>query len=138
MVERLHGVEEEKSIIDPLLEKSRQQEQKVLELQEKIVQKISQKQKNISNVKEITKKVKDFFDKKLAVINLVDKVNKDRDELEKSLMELIKKAKSFQLSAKGADVGKQMIDLEKKFGEVDKKKSMFESELKELTASFRQ
>ena len=58
--------------------------------------------------------------------------------MEKSLIELIKKAKSFQLSAKSGDVGKQMIDLEKKFDEVDKKKSIFESELKELNASFRQ
>ena len=130
-------VEEEKSIIDPLIEKSQEQEAKVLELQEKIVQKIAQKQKKVSNVKDITKKVNDFFSKKLAVVNMVDKVNKDRDELEKSLVELIKKAKSFQLTASKGDVGRQMIDLEKKFDEVDKKKKQFESELKEFGSVFR-
>ena len=36
------------------------------------------------------------------------------------------------MSSKSKDVGKDMIDLEKKFDEVDKKKSDFESELKKL------
>ncbi|MBI2657306.1 hypothetical protein HYX08_01275 [Candidatus Woesearchaeota archaeon] len=130
-------VEEEKSVIDPLIEKSKEQEKKVLELQEKIVQKIAQKQKKVSNVKDITRKVEDFFRKKLAVVNLVDKVNKDRDDLEKSLIELIKKAKSFQLSASKGDVGRQMVELEKKFSEVDNKKAQFESELKEFSTVFR-
>jgi chromosome segregation ATPase len=130
-------VEEEKAVIDPLIDKSKEQEKKVLELQERIVQKISQKQKKVSNVKNVTKKVEDFFRKKLAVVNLVDRVNKDRDELEKSLIELIRKAKSFQLSASKGDVGKEMIDLEKKFDEVDKKKSQFESELKEFGSVFK-
>ncbi|MBS3101264.1 hypothetical protein J4204_03955, partial [Candidatus Woesearchaeota archaeon] len=130
-------VDEEKAIIDPLIERSKEHERKVLELQERILNKISQKQKNVANVKIITKKVNEFFQKKLAVVNLVDNVNKDRDELEKLLIELIKKAKSFQLSAKSGDVGKQMIDLEKKFNEVDRKKVEFEAELKELSSFIR-
>ena len=59
-------VEEEKSAIDPLLERSREQEKKVLELQSKIVKKIAQKRKNASSAKDITKKVENFFNKKLA------------------------------------------------------------------------
>ena len=130
---RAHA-EEEKSAIDPLIEKSRAQEQKMIELQEQIVEKIALKQKNVLNISEVTKKVNNFFEKKLAFVSLIDKINKDRDELEKSLIELIKKAKSFQLTAKGSDVGKEMEELEKKFNEVDKKKSVFEDELKKLTA----
>ncbi|MBS3105706.1 hypothetical protein J4234_05605 [Candidatus Woesearchaeota archaeon] len=130
-------VDEEKSIIGPLIEKSQEQERKVLEIQDKITRKIAQKQKSVADVKNVTKKVREFFDKKLAVVNLVDRVNKDRDDLEKSLIELIKKAKSFQLTAKSGDVGKQMVDLEKKFGEVNKKKFQFEAELKELGSFIR-
>ena len=130
-------VDEEKSIIDPLLEKSREQEKKVLELQEKIIKKISQKQKSVSRASELTKKINDFFKKKMVVANLVDKVNKDRDELEKSLIELIKRAKSFQLSAKSGDVGKEMGEVEKKFNDVDKKKKIFEEELGQLTSFFK-
>ena len=70
-------------------------------------------------------------------MNLVDKVNKDRDDLEKSLIEMIKKAKSFQLSAKSGDVGKEMVDLEKRFNEVEKKKAQFEGELKEFGSVFK-
>jgi len=81
--------------------------------------------------------VEEFFNKKLAVMNLVDKANKDRDELEKSLIELIKKAKSFQLTAKSGDVGKQMIELEKKFNDVGRKKTEFDAELKQFTSYFK-
>lgn len=129
--------EEEKSIIEPLIIKSQEHEKKLLLLQDQIIKKIAQRQSNVLDVKKLTKKVRDFFDKKLAVVGLVDKINKDRDELEKSLIELIKKAKSFQLTAKGSDVGRQMIELEKKFSEVDRRKSQFEGELKELTSFFK-
>ena len=130
-------VDEEKSIMAPLIEKSKEQERKVLEIQDKIIKKIAQKKKKVADVRNVTKKVKEFFDKKLAVVNLVDRVNKDRDELEKSLIELIKKAKSFQLTSKSGDVGRQMIDLEKKFSDVNKKKTQFEEELKKLGSFIR-
>lgn len=130
-------VEEDKQSLVPLIEKSKDQERRMIELQSQIVKKLAQKQKNVSNVKEITKKVNEFFNKKLAVVSLVDKVNKDRDELEKSLIELIKKAKAFQLSAKGSDAGREMLELEKKFEEVNKKKSLFEEELKKFASFFR-
>lgn len=130
-------VEEEKSAIGPLVEKSREQQRKVFELQEQIARKISQKQKNVSGAKDITKKINAFFEKKMAVANLVDKVNNDRDELEISLINLIRKAKSFQLTVKSGDIGKQMLELEKKFKEVDKKKVNFETELKQLISFFK-
>ena len=130
-------VENEKSSIEPLIEKSKEQERKMLQLQDDIIRKIAESKKNVSNVQDVTTKVNNFLNKKLAVINLVDKVNRDRDDLEKTLMELIKKAKAFQLTSKGGDVGKEMIELEKKFGEVDKKKTTFEDELKKLTSFFR-
>lgn len=136
MEEIKQHVSEEKSAIEPLVEKSKEQEKKVLELQEKIIKKIAQNQKNFANVKLVTKRVKDFFDKKMYIVNFIDTINKDRDDLEKTLIELIKKAKSFQLSAKSGDIGKQMIELERKFNEVDKKKSIFEEELKKLASFF--
>ena len=131
------SVENEKSSISPLMEQSEELEKKMVELQDKIIKKISQNPKNESEIKEMTRKIKEFFDKKFVIVNLVDKVNKDRDDLEKSLIELIKKAKSFQLTTKQANMGNDMVDLEKKFNEVDKKKEMFEDELKKLTSLFK-
>lgn len=130
-------VEGEKLIIDSLIGKSKDQEKKIFELQDKIIKKISEKQKKIANVNEATKKMNEFFSKKLAVVDMVDRINKDRDELEKSLIDLIKKAKSFQLSARSGDVGKQMIELEKKFEEVDKKRTQFDQELKEFGSVYK-
>lgn len=130
-------VEEEKSAIGPLIEKSKEQEKKVFELQSHILKRIAESQRSATNVKEIIGRVNAFFDKKLAVANLVDKVNKDRDELEKELIGLIKKAKAFQLTAKSSDAGRDMADLGKKFEEVDKKKGVFEEELKKLSSFFK-
>ena len=129
--------EEEKSQVNSLVGKSKEQEKKMLELQDIILKKLSDKQKNVSNVNSIIKKVNKFFAKKLAIINLVDRVNKDRNDLERSLIDLIKKAKSFQLTAKSSNLGKELIDLEKKFNEVDRKKNIFMIELKKFTSIFR-
>jgi len=78
-----------------------------------------------------------LFEKKLGALDLIYRVNKDRDELEKDLMDLIKKAKSFQLTMKKGDISKDMVELEKKFSEVNKKKGVFEDELKRLTSFFK-
>jgi len=130
-------VEEEKLIIDNLVSKSKEHEDKAAQIQESIIKKITSNQKNFDSVNEITKKVNDFFSKKLSLVNLVEKVNKDRDELEKSLIELIRKAKSFELSSRSGNVANDMVDLEKKFNEVDKKKENFEKELKDLASFFK-
>ncbi len=129
-------VNEEKVVIEPLIQKSREQEKKVIELQDKILNKIAENEKSVSSAKSVTGKFKSLFEKKLVAMDLIYKVNKDRDDLEKNLMDLIKKAKSFQLTMKKGDIGKEMVDLEKKFSEVDKKKSVFEIELKKLISVF--
>ncbi len=129
-------INEEKIVIEPLIQKSREQEKKVTEIQDKILKKIAENEKSVSNAKSVTGKFKSLFEKKLMALDLIYKVNKDRDDLEKNLMELIKKAKSFQLTMKKGDVGKEMVDLEKKFSEVDKKKGVFETELKKLISIF--
>ena len=129
--------EEEKSQVNYLVGKSKEQEKKMFELQDVILKKLSDKQKNVSNVNSIVKKVNEFFAKKLAVIDLVDRVNKDRNDLERSLMDLIKKAKSFQLTAKSGNFGRELIELEKKFNEVDRKKNIFMIELKKFSSIFK-
>ena len=129
--------EEEKTLVDTILEKSKEEERKILEIQNKILSRISNDQKKFTNAKDITNKFKIIFEKKLGAMNLIYKLNKDRDELETNLMELIKKARSFQLTMKKGDIGKDMLELEKKFIEVNKKRGTFEMELKKLTTLFR-
>tara|TARA_Y100000310_G_scaffold255534_1_gene263032 strand:- start:25249 stop:26391 length:1143 start_codon:yes stop_codon:yes gene_type:complete len=130
-------VEKEKELIQPLLEQSENQMQKIKELQETIIKKIASKENKMKDVKEASKKMKAFFNKKLGVMNFIEKINKDRDDLQNELIDLVKKARSFQLSSKSRNTGNQIIELEKKFKDVNDKKKVFEKELKKLGAFFK-
>ncbi len=130
-------IEKERSLIEPLVNQSRVQMEKIKELQEAVIDKIESKEKKLSKAKKASKKMKEFFNKKMGVLGLIEKVNKDRNDLERELIELIRKAKSFQLSSKSRDVGMEIEGLEKKFKDVDDKKKAFEQELKKLGAFFK-
>ncbi len=130
------NVEKEKGVIEPLLEESKIQTEKIKEIQDKIVEKIMSKEKKLKGVKEASQKMEAFFKKKLGVLGLIEKVNKDRNDLQNELIGLIKKAKSFQLSSKSRDTGTQVLELEKRFKEVDSKKKLFEEELKKVGSFF--
>jgi len=130
-------VEKEKGMIEPLVEQSNNQAEKIKELQATIIKKIEDKEKKLTGVKKASKKMKVFFKKKLGVMSFIEKVNKDRNDLQNELIGLIKKAKSFQLSSKSSDMESQIVGLEKKFKEVDDKKKLFEAELKKVSAFFK-
>ena len=120
-----------------MVEESKNQTEKIKKLQDIIIKKITSQENKLSGVKKASKQMKALFNKKLGVLNIFEKVNKDRNDLQKELIELIKKAKSFQLSSKSADVGNQIVDLEKKFKDVDDKKKLFEKELKQLGSALK-
>jgi len=130
-------IEKEKSLIEPLMQKSENQAENIRQLQNTIIKKIEDKEKKLKGAKKASEKLKTFFKKKLGVLTLIEKVNEDRNNLEKELIGLVKKAKSFQLTSKTADVGSQIISFEKKFKGVDEKKKFFEKELKKLSSYFK-
>ncbi|MBL7055029.1 hypothetical protein ISS05_04695 [Candidatus Woesearchaeota archaeon] len=131
------NLEKEKGIFEPLVKQSQEQEKKIKEWQEKILNQVSEKESKLDTAKKASEKFKKFFDKKMKVADLIDKVNQDRDDMEKELTELVKKARSFQLASKSTDIGKEMLNMEKKFREVDKKKGLFEKEFKKLGMIFK-
>ena len=130
-------IEKEKRLIEPLVLKSQNQTYKIKALNDTIVKKIKAKEKKLSSTKKASTKMQAFFKKKLGILGFIEKVNKDRNELERELIELIKKAKSFELSSKSADMGEQIMELEEKFKGVDDKKHNFEKELKKLSIFFK-
>ena len=130
-------IENKKGLIEPLVEESKKQTEKIKELQDTIIRKITTKEKKLKGVKKASKKMKDFFKKKIGVLDLIERVNKDRNDLQNELITLIRKARSFQLSSKSSDAGKAMDDIEKKFKNVDNKKKVFEEELKKLSSFFK-
>ena len=130
-------VEKEKGLIDPLVEQSTLQAKKIMDLQTTIINKIKTKEENLKGVKNASIKMRAFFKNKLGVMDFIEKVNKDRNDLQNELIGLIKKAKAFQLSSKSDDLGEQMVDLENKFKEVDTKKGLFEKGLKKISTFFK-
>ena len=130
-------IEKEMDIIEPLVNQSQLQMKKIKELQGAVIGKIESKEKKLGKAKKASKKMKEFFKKKMGVLDIIEKVNKDRNDLERELIGLIRKAKSFQLSSKSRDVGTEIVDLEKRFNDVDEKKKAFEQELKKIGVFFK-
>lgn len=108
------------------------QEKKIVKIQTNIIKKIVTNQKNISNSLEIAKKINAFFDNKLSVSNLVDKLSKDRNNLKQRIIEFLKMAKTLEATQKKEVVVSKIIDLEKVFEEINKKKSTFENGVRRL------
>jgi len=129
-------VNEEFKSIEPLIAKSNSQEAKIKELQEKVVKKLSENEKRFQGVQQASSRIKGLFKEKMEVLNLIENINRERNELRNDLTELIKKARSFQITSKSAHMEEEIADLQKKFEEVDKKKSFFEKELKKLGKYF--
>ena len=125
-------VKADKDQLSLMLQKNKEHEKKVLELQESMFRKLKAAKVSKAPKADVYKKFRDFFDKKMKTSELISKVNKDRDDLERELKELIRKAKAFQLSSRKGDVNKQVKELEKKLEEVTNKKNTFEKELKEV------
>ncbi|HJN57258.1 MAG: hypothetical protein QF436_00910 [Candidatus Woesearchaeota archaeon] len=130
-------VETEKGVIEHLIAESKEQTKKIKELQNRVIEKIAGKEKKLKGVKKASKKIKELFKKRMGIMNLIERMNKDRNVLQKELIALIRKAKSFELSSKSANIGDQIVNIEKKFKEVDTKKKFFEKEVKKLNTFFK-
>ncbi|MBU4493277.1 MAG: hypothetical protein KKA61_02810 [Nanoarchaeota archaeon] len=126
----------QKKKIMPLAKESRQYEKKVMQSQKEILKKVFEGggiiKKDINEIKRLSDKFKEFFEKRMETTNLIEKINDDRNSLKKELNEFIAKAKAFSISSQSADIQKQIDIMEKKFKEVDQKKNIFEKEIREL------
>jgi hypothetical protein len=120
----------EKEVIEPLIKKKEEHERSIKDLQEKILAGILKKK--TPGKEKASEKLQDLFDDKLKVSSLIEKLNIDRNSLEKELSELVRKAKAFQLTAKGKDLERDIKELEEKFRDVEQKKGVFEEEFKKL------
>jgi DNA repair exonuclease SbcCD ATPase subunit len=122
--------------LNPLIEESKIQERKILEIQENVMKKVVQGSKkikdNIQDSKNIANKFKTFLSKKTNIEKILSKIDQDKIELEDELKSLINKAHGFDLASKKSDVKKYMGELNKKFKEIEKKRNTFKNELAKL------
>jgi len=119
--------------LKPLADESLEYKRKVEKIQKDVLKKVYKNTKKIrDDIKEserLSEKFKDFFNKKIETINLVDKINQDRNDIKKELDQFIARANAFSASSKSADIQKEILIMEKKFREIDRKKSVFEKEI---------
>ncbi len=122
--------------IEPLARIGEEQQKKINYIQDQIVKKVEETkrklEKNESAAREAAQKFKLFFDKKSEIDNLIKQIEEDRNLLKTELDSLKKKAITFNLVSKNADVKGYVDDLEKRFTQLDKKKYVVRKELEKL------
>ncbi len=129
-------VQEKKSAINPLLNKVKEHEKEILRIQEKILNKVRQKTAEIrSQVKEgegATEKFEAFFSKKKQIENMIDNIEKNKEDLRNELIRLTKKATTFDVATKSTNIRSHIADLEKELKNVESKKDKFKKQLNSL------
>ena len=123
--------------IAPLIKLSEEHRDKIIRVQNDILDKIKKKQEEMEGVElkgeQIYKQFQGFFEKKDRVDALFKKIDQDRDALKKQLGELIKKAISFNLTAKSADIKQEVASLEKELDNINDKREDLKKEMKKLS-----
>jgi len=131
------SVERKRQDIHNLFDESKKQEVKIIEMQNSILMKATEKKKNIDQRIEegrgATKRFREFFEKKSKVEKMLAKISQERTELENELIQLIHKAKAFSIVSKSSVSG-HISELKKKFKNVEKKKGDFEKGVRNLVS----
>jgi chromosome segregation ATPase len=138
LAERLQKelAEKKEKEIDPLLKISKDQEQRVMRIQDEIVAKIKARRDSMqsfqSEADDVAKRFGDFFQRRAKTEEKLKELDKSKSEMKEELNELIRKAKAFDLAAKGADTNAHIKELEGKFKSFDDKRSSFAQQLEKL------
>jgi chromosome segregation ATPase len=130
--------EKKEKEIEPMLKISKDQEARILRIQDEIVQKVKQRREELTEVEgqsaAIAKRFEDFFQKRARTESTIKELEQAKTEMKDELADLIKKAKAFDLAAKGADTNAHIKELEGKFQNFDKKRGAFAQKLEKLKA----
>jgi len=122
--------------IDPLLKISKDQEQRIMRIQDDIVNKVKQRRDHMQSFKGesevIAKRFESFFDRRTKTEETLKQLETSKQEMRNELSELIKKAKAFDIAAKGSDTTAHIKQLEEKFKNFDQKRTGFAKQLESL------
>ncbi len=131
-------ITEQKNKMLSLANESKEHEKKILNLQREILKKVFDRSEvineDINESRRLSDKFKEFFEKKMETVNLIEKINDDRNSLKKELNGFIAKARAFSILSQSADIQKQIDIMEKRFKEIDQKKNIFEKEISKLSS----
>ncbi len=122
--------------LEPIIVALNDKEEKILAVQDSVLKKIANKNKQIDKYRfesmQAAEKFKSFFDRKIKTQEIINTLDKEKTELEKEMHELITKAKVFDLSMRSSDVKNYVKDIQKSFDDVGKKRGSFIKKLGEL------
>jgi len=142
---RLHEIAEtiEKNIrlkkeeeLEPLLAASKEHGEKILQVQDNILQKVKKRKETITTYekegKGVIKKFDDFFKKRMETEKLLNNLERMKAEMAHELDGLKQKAIAYTLANDSADVKKHMNELEHQYHDWEQKKSLFQKNLDQL------
>ena len=120
--------------IAPLLEKSREQSKKIEGLQKNLIDKVmdSKKESKKTALNQVKSKLQKFFAYKQELNSMLKKINTDFEQIKAELKALYDEAQAIRLTSKSPKAKDYIAELEKKFKQIEKKKSIFESEITKL------
>lgn len=125
-----------KNVIEPLIQKSEEQAEKISIVQDAILQKMKHKELKLESYSDKTKKLarkfEKFFDKKMKIGALLTKIDDDKHFLEDKLRELIRKVQVFNVLSKDSNTKEYMEQLVKNYGQIDNKRAILKKKVEQL------
>ncbi|MBN1156767.1 hypothetical protein JXA85_04065 [Candidatus Woesearchaeota archaeon] len=122
--------------IQEFVRKSEESNKKMQEIQIGILEKMKkEKDKTKSSEEDISGiklKFENFFNKKMQIDVLFDKINSDVEKLERELLKLVDEATIIEMSMEAGTAKERIGELDKKYKEILKKKKVFEDEILKL------
>ncbi len=129
-------VEKREKEIDPMLKVSDDQSGRIMRIQEEMVNKIKAQRSKMAEFEnqasEITERFQKYFDKRSQTEKLIKELEEIKHQMRDSLEELIRKAKAFDVTVKGADASRHVKKLETDLRDFEKSKSQFSDKLDRL------
>jgi len=129
-------IEKRHKEIEPLLKVSDDQSKRILRIQDEIIDKVKTGRSRMSEFEKQSRDIADqfqrFFDRRSKTEEVVRELEKAKHEMKEQLNDLIRKAKAFEISKKGADTNAHIKQLESKFQEFDRRRGAFSKQLEYL------
>ncbi len=133
------GIKYRQNEIAPLLEKQKGHEQKIADMQKKLIEKMADAKKQAGNSewREIKQKMEKYFGKKKNMEAEFKRTDSSIAQLKSELKMLYAEARAIKLTSKSSPKKDYMADLEKRFRKTEEKKKVFEREIVNLGNLFK-
>src|SRR3989338_1310388 len=135
-------IQKKEDSLSELINRSKSQEAKIIELQKGILQKFTTERKKMDDdtkfLGALKERLQNAFQKKKKIMELTGTMEQDLSVFRKEFETLIKKAKIIQLTTNDVDVEKHIKELQEKYSSLEQRRRTFEKEVIKLTSWIKQ